>query len=102
MANRRDRAYYESSIWCYTDKLSFLPGETIGFRVSSPEPAFACRISRVGAQEVVLWIRDDQVGALGIDLHSRIGQSVGDGRKARNHEGHEAGDPWNLFRQIRR
>jgi len=58
MANRRDRAYYESSIWCYTDKLSFLPGETIGFRVSSPEPAFACRISRVGAQEVVVFEQD--------------------------------------------
>ena len=58
MTNRRDRTYYESSIWCYTDKLSFLPGETIGFRVSSPEPGFACRISRIGAQEVVVFEKD--------------------------------------------
>ena len=59
MANRRDRTYYESSIWCYTDKLSFLPGETIGFRVSNPEPTFACKISRIGVQEVVVF---EQVG----------------------------------------
>ena len=58
MTNRRDRSYYESSIWCYTDKLSFLPGEMIGFRVSSPEPAFACRISRLGAQQVVVFEQD--------------------------------------------
>ena len=68
MANRRDRAYYESSIWCYTDKLSFLPGETIGFRVSSPEPAFACRISRVGAQEVVVFEQDGYAATHKISL----------------------------------
>ena len=61
MTNRRDRTYYSSSIWCYTDKLSFLPGETIAFRVSSPEPTFACKISRVGVQEVVVFEQDGYI-----------------------------------------
>jgi len=62
----KSKDYYENSIWCYTDKLSAYPGEILNFRVSSPEPEFTCRITRIGQSEDVVL---DQ-GGYSSDHHS--------------------------------
>lgn len=39
-------------IWCYSDKLSYRPGETVRLQVSSTAPQFAIKLVRDGGSEV--------------------------------------------------
>ena len=41
-------------IWCYTDRISYRPGETVALHVSSTARQFAIRIMRDGASEQVV------------------------------------------------
>lgn len=52
---RRSIAYYETSLWCYTDHLSYSPGEKMAVRASAPGGSFGCRITRIGAEDVVVF-----------------------------------------------
>lgn len=44
-------------IWCYSDRFSYRPGETVRLQVSSTAPAFALEIVRDGAGETTVFER---------------------------------------------
>ncbi|HET6881626.1 MAG TPA: N,N-dimethylformamidase beta subunit family domain-containing protein [Pirellulales bacterium] len=47
----------------YTDQLSYQPGETVGFHVSTTAPKWSLDISRLGAKNETLLTKSDLVGA---------------------------------------
>jgi hypothetical protein len=57
--------YYEYSgmdggrgeIWCYTDRFSYAPGETVSLHVSSTAPSFAIEVTRDGGVETLVLTR---------------------------------------------
>ncbi len=44
-----------SGIWCYTDRLSYLPGEAVKFHVCTSAARFEMAIERVGAKRERVW-----------------------------------------------
>jgi len=54
-----DKSYYQNAIWCYTERLSYMPGDTVGFRVHSPVPKCACKITRIGVEDEVVYEQDN-------------------------------------------
>lgn len=46
----------------YTDRLSYLPGETVKLHVSTPAPRYSVRIARWGADRVEVFRKDDLPG----------------------------------------
>ncbi|RXT02383.1 N,N-dimethylformamidase beta subunit family domain-containing protein [Ammoniphilus sp. CFH 90114] len=42
-------------IWCYTDQLSYAPGEMVSFHVSSQSPSYSMTIARIGLKGEVVW-----------------------------------------------
>ncbi len=52
----------ELELWCYSDKLSYHPGETLGLRVSTTAAAWRLEISRDGAAPETLLTRDGLPG----------------------------------------
>ena len=54
----------DRGLWCYTDRLSYLPGEEVRFHTSTSAPRYSIEIARVGARREVVWTRDGIRGAL--------------------------------------
>lgn len=42
-------------IWCYTEHMSYLPGETVRFHVSSSASSYDMDIARIGAKRETVW-----------------------------------------------
>lgn len=53
----------ELFIECYTDQMSIAPGQTLGFHVSTNCQRYAIRITRIGAQPLLVWHREGLPGA---------------------------------------
>jgi hypothetical protein len=53
----------DRGLWCYTDQLSYRPGEEVRFHVSTSAARFAMEIARVGARREVVWSRSGIRGA---------------------------------------
>ena len=62
----------ERGLYCYTDRLSYRPGETVRFHTSTSAPRYSIEIARVGARREVLWTRSGLPGA----LHPTPGRGV--------------------------
>ncbi len=45
-------------VWCYTDRFSYLPGETVTFHLSASVPSFTVEITRDGLNPETVWKRD--------------------------------------------
>jgi hypothetical protein len=54
----------DRGLWCYTDRLSYLPGEQVRFHVSTSASRYSIEIARVGARRDVVWTRSGIRGAL--------------------------------------
>jgi hypothetical protein len=54
----------ERSLFCYTDRLSYRPGETVRFHTSTSAARYSIEIARVGARREVVWTKDGIPGAL--------------------------------------
>ena len=52
---RRGERYYEKSLWCFTDRLSFSAGEAVPLRVSNPGGLLTCKITRIGGADAVVF-----------------------------------------------
>ena len=68
-AQRREAVlghYYEypgmdgakGEIWCYTDRLSYAPGDTVTLMVSSTAPRYALEVARDGARAETVLVQD--------------------------------------------
>ena len=51
-------------IWCYTDRASYRPGETVEFRHSTTAKMFSLEIYRDGAEREIIYTADDIPGEL--------------------------------------
>lgn len=47
----------DRGLWCYTDRLSYLPGDEVRFHTSTSASRFSIEIARVGARREVVWRR---------------------------------------------
>lgn len=54
----------ERGLWCYTDRLSYRPGEEATFHTSTSAARYAVEIARVGARREVVWRKGGLRGAL--------------------------------------
>src|SRR5262245_55481104 len=54
----------DHGLWCYTDRLSYRPGEEVRFHTSTSAARYSMEIARVGARREVLWTRSGLRGAL--------------------------------------
>jgi hypothetical protein len=54
----------ERGLYCYTDRLSYRPGDTVRFHTSTSAPRYSIEIARVGARREVLWTRSGLPGHL--------------------------------------
>ena len=54
----------ERGLWCYTDRLSYLPGDEVRFHTSTSAPRYSIEIERVGARRERVWTRRGIRGAL--------------------------------------
>src|SRR5215475_8130096 len=54
----------ERSLFCYTDRLSYRPGETVRFHTSTSAAQYSMEIARVGARREVVWTKTGIPGAL--------------------------------------
>jgi hypothetical protein len=54
----------DRGLWCYTDRLSYQPGEVVQFHTSTSASRYAIEIARVGARREVVWTRAGILGAL--------------------------------------
>ncbi|MED4582558.1 hypothetical protein P9578_07140 [Brevibacillus choshinensis] len=52
----------KGEIWCYTDCLSYAPGETVAFHISCKQPSYSIEIARLGAKREVVWERRESSG----------------------------------------
>ena len=53
----------EPQVWCYTDRMSYAPGDTVRFFVSTSAHEFHLEISRDGARRERVFVREDLKGA---------------------------------------
>lgn len=44
-------------VWCYTDRFSYLPGETVTLHLASSAPSFEVEVTRDGARPEIVWSR---------------------------------------------
>jgi N,N-dimethylformamidase beta subunit-like, C-terminal len=54
----------DRGLWCYTDRLSYRPGDEVRFHTSTSAPRYSIEIARVGARREVVWTRSGIPGAL--------------------------------------
>jgi hypothetical protein len=54
----------DQGVWCYTDRLSYRPGEEVRFHTSTSASRYSIEIARVGARREIVWRRDGVRGAL--------------------------------------
>ena len=54
----------DGGLWCYTDRLSYLPGEEVRFHTSTSASRYSIEIARVGARREAVWTRSGIRGAL--------------------------------------
>jgi hypothetical protein len=54
----------DEGLWCYTDRLSYRPGDQVRFHTSTSASRYSIEIARVGARREVVWQRDGIRGAL--------------------------------------
>jgi hypothetical protein len=54
----------DRGLWCYTDRLSYRPGETVRFHTSTSASRYSIEIARVGARREVVWTRGGLRGTL--------------------------------------
>jgi hypothetical protein len=54
----------ERGLWCYTDRLSYLPGDEVRFHTSTSATRYSIEIERVGARRERVWTRKGIRGAL--------------------------------------
>jgi hypothetical protein len=54
----------ERGLWCYTDRLSYLPGDEVRFHTSTSASRYSIEIARVGARRELVWTRSGIRGAL--------------------------------------
>ena len=52
----------ERGLYCYTDRLSYRPGDTVRFHTSTSASRYSIEIARVGARREVLWTRSGIAG----------------------------------------
>lgn len=45
-------------VWCYTDRFSYFPGETVAFHLSASVPSFTIEITRDGLRPETVWTRE--------------------------------------------
>lgn len=50
------------NVWCYTDSLSYCPGDMLSLHVSCKSPAYDLEISRIGARREVVWTEEGLAG----------------------------------------
>ena len=65
----------ERGLYCYTDRLSYRPGDTVRFHTSTSAPRYSIEIARVGARREVLWTRSGLPG----ELHPTPAEAYGRG-----------------------
>ncbi|GLY81011.1 N,N-dimethylformamidase beta subunit family domain-containing protein [Actinoallomurus iriomotensis] len=56
-----ERAYAApdtEEVWCYTDRFSYFPGETVAFHLSASVPTFTVEVTRDGLRPETVWSRD--------------------------------------------
>ena len=54
----------EQGLWCYTDRLSYRPGDEVRFHTSTSAARYSIEIARVGARREVVWTKSGIRGAL--------------------------------------
>jgi len=54
----------ERGLWCYTDRLSYLPGDEVRFHTSTSASRYSIEIARVGARRDLVYTRSGIRGAL--------------------------------------
>src|SRR5215831_3121237 len=54
----------DRGLFCYTDQLSYRPGEQVRFHTSTSAARYSIEIARVGARREVVWTRSGIRGAL--------------------------------------
>src|ERR1700728_2867102 len=54
-SERASAAADATEVWCYTDRFSYLPGETVQVHLSSSAPSFDLEITRDGPEPEVVW-----------------------------------------------
>ncbi|XVQ89618.1 N,N-dimethylformamidase beta subunit family domain-containing protein [Microbispora siamensis] len=47
-----------AEVWCYTDRFSYFPGETVRFHLSAGVPSFDLEVVRDGLEPRVVWSRE--------------------------------------------
>ena len=47
----------DQGLWCYTDRLSYRPGDAVRFHTSTSASRYSIEIARVGARREVVWTR---------------------------------------------
>jgi hypothetical protein len=54
----------DHGLWCYTDRLSYRPGEEVRFHTSTSASRYSIEVARIGARREVVWTRSGIRGAL--------------------------------------
>jgi hypothetical protein len=54
----------DRGLWCYTDRLSYQPGDEVRFHTSTSASRYSIEIARVGARREVVWTRSGLRGTL--------------------------------------
>jgi hypothetical protein len=54
----------DRGLWCYTDRLSYLPGEEVRFHTSTSASRYSIEIARVGSRRELVWRKTGLRGAL--------------------------------------
>ena len=67
----------DRGLWCYTDRLSYQPGEEVRFHTSTSAPRYSIEIARVGAQREVVWTKSGIPGALHLTPPEAYGRGCG-------------------------
>ena len=66
-----------AGLWCYTDRLSYLPGDEVRFHTSTSASRYSIEIARVGARRELVWTRSGIRGALHPTAPEAFGRGCG-------------------------